>query len=300
MLVLFVLIGSAAPHFNTALQSSAPITGTAGEITANRLTFFALQYSVPVSWAAAGSDFYVYYPTHTSKRVTFCMTWLGLAASFIFVNVLGVGLGSGVSSTPSWQAAYETSTGALLLAGYTGLGAFGRLCTVVLALSAIQNNIPGTYAAAIDLQILGRHCKAVPRWLWVVAVIVVEFVCAVAGRAHLFQIFENFLAIMAYWISIFLTLMLEEHLLFRRRRAVPFDWSRWEDRTHLPLGAAALAAFLVGWAGAIVGMYQAWYAGPVARLVGGYGADIGSWVAIAFAGVVFPPLRWLELRVVGR
>lgn len=300
VIALFVLIGAAGPHFNTALQSSAPVTGTAGEITANRLSFFALQYSVPVGWAAAGSDFYVYYPTHTDKKLTFLMTWLGLASSFIFVNVIGVGLACGVAATPAWQTAYATSSGALLLAGYGDLGGFGRFCTVVLALSAIQNNIPGTYAAAIDMQILGRYFKAVPRWLWVVAVVVVEFVCGVAGRDHLFDIFENFLALMGYWVSIFVTIMLEEHVLFRFLRRVPFDWSAWEDRKRLPLGVAALVAFLVGWAGAIIGMYQAWYAGPVAKDIGGYGGDIGTWVAIAFTCVTFPPLRWLELKFVGR
>lgn len=300
VIALFVLIGAAGPHFNTALQSSAPVTGLAGEITANRLSFFSLQYSVPISWAAAGSDFYVYYPTHTNKKLTFLMTWLGLASSFIFVNVIGVGLGCGVAITPTWQTAYATSSGALLLAGYGDLGGFGRFCTVILALSAIQNNIPGTYAAAIDMQILGRYFKAIPRWLWVVILVIVEFVCSVAGRNHLFDIFENFLALMGYWITIFITIMLEEHILFRKLRGVPFDWTAWEDKKRLPLGIAALTAFLIGWAGAIIGMYQAWYAGPVAKHVGGYGGDIGTWVAIAFTCVTFPPMRWLELKIVGR
>ena len=69
----------------------------------------------------------------------------------------------------------------------------------------------------------------------------------------------------------------------------------------MPRGVAALLAFLFGWAGAIVGMYQAWYAGPVATHIGGgYGADIGAWLAIAFTCVTFPPMRWLELKLVGR
>ena len=300
LIVLFVLIGAAGSNFNTSLPSTAPITGTAGEIVANRLSFFALQYSVPVGWAAAGSDFYVYYPTRTSKPLTFLMTWLGLASSFIFVNIIGVGLACGVATTPSWKDAYATSTGSLLLAGYGNLGGFGRFCTVILALSAIQNNIPGTYAAAIDIQTLGRYFKAIPRWLWVVFVVIIEFVCGVAGRDHLFEIFENFLALMGYWISIFVTIMIEEHVLFRKLRGIPFDWTAWEDKKRLPLGVAALTAFLIGWAGAIIGMYQIWYAGPVAKLVGGYGADIGAWMGIAFTCLTFPPMRWLELKMVGR
>ena len=105
---------------------------------------------------------------------------------------------------------------------------------------------------------------------------------------------------MGYWVSIFITITIEEHVLFRKWRGIPFDWTAWEDRKRLPLGVAALVAFLIGWAGAIISMYQAWYAGPVAKLIGGYGADIGAWVAIAFASVTFPPLRWLELKMVGR
>ena len=94
--------------------------------------------------------------------------------------------------------------------------------------------------------------------------------------------------------------MLEEHLLFHVLRGVPFDWTVWEDKKRLPIGAAALLSWLIGWAGAIVGMDQAWYKGPIALKVGGYGGDIGAWVSIAFACVVYPPLRYLELKKFGR
>lgn len=94
--------------------------------------------------------------------------------------------------------------------------------------------------------------------------------------------------------------MFEEHLFFHIARGVPFDWTAWEDPRKLPVGVAALVSFLIGWAGAIVGMYQVWYTGPVAAKVGEYGADIGSWLAIAFTGLTFPPLRVLELKYIGR
>jgi len=37
---------------------------------------------------------------------------------------------------------------------------------------------------------------------------------------------------------------------------------------------SALVAFLVGWAGAILCMAQKWYIGPIAKLVGEFGADV--------------------------
>ena len=226
------------------------------------------------------------------------MTLTGLWSSFTFVYIIGIGLGSGVATTASWSTAYNISSGALILESYSTVGAFGKVCGVVVALGVIANNVPGTYSAALGCQVLGRYGKMVPRYLWVCAVSLVYFVCAIAGRDHLFIIFQNFLALMGYWVVIFISIVLEEHMIFRRTRG--FDWSAWENKKYLPVGAAALTAFLIGWAGAIIGMSQVWYVGPVAKLVGGGGADIGIWLGMGFALFAFPPLRYLELRKFGR
>lgn len=226
------------------------------------------------------------------------MTFTGLSISFIFVNLLGVGLASGVSSTPGWDTAYGTSSGALLLAGYDGLGGFGRFCAVVVTLGLCSNVVPSLYASALDFQVLGKVWKAVPRYFWATVAAIIYFVCAVAGRNHLFIIFQNFLALMGYWIIIFLTIVLIEHLVFRRTKG--FNWAAYEDKAQLPVGIAALIAFLVGWVGPIVGMYQVWWTGPAARHIGDTGGDIGDWLGIGFTSIVFPPLRFLELKYFGR
>ena len=299
VIVLLVLAGVAGPHFDTSSQS----TGGTPAITAHRLSFFSLSLSVPLSWAAAGSDFYVYYPESTNKSLTFLMTLTGLFLSFGFVTILGVGLGSGVATSQSWSNAYDTSSGALILEGYSAVGGFGKFCGVVVALGVIANNIPGTYAAALGCQVLGRYGKALPRYFWVCIIVIVYFVCAIAGRDHLFAIFQNFLALMGYWIMIFVCIVLEEHVLFKSGLGLGlgFDWVAWESPKALPVGLAALLAFLIGWAGAIVGMDQVWFVGPVAAKVGqGTGADIGIWLGAVFTLVVFPPLRYLELKMFGR
>ena len=226
------------------------------------------------------------------------MTLAGLTLSFVFVNLLGLGLASGIASNPAWSDAFDNSAGALILAGYDGLGAFGKLCAVVVALGLGSNQIPSTYAAALDSQVLGRAWKAVPRYIWATVAAVIYFVCAVAGRNHLFLIFQNFLALMGYWLAIFITIVLEEHTMFRRQ--VGFDWGAWEDKEKLPVGIAALSAFLIGWVGPIVGMHQVWWTGPLARKVGDSGADLGIWLGGAIAAVTFPPLRYLELKRIGR
>lgn len=237
---------------------------------------------------------------NTSRRLTFFMTWSGMWTSLIFVNLIGVAIATGVATTPGWANAYATSSGALLLACYDGLGAFGGFCAVLLALGGIANNAPATYAAGLSCQVLGRYPKAIPRWIWCLFLMVVELVCAVAGRDHLFNIFEDFLPLMSYWVCPWLTIVFEEHIFFHTLRGVPFDWSAWEDKKRLPVGVAALLSFFIGWAGAIVGMDQVWYQGPVGSKIGGYGGDIGAWLAIAFTCVAYPPLRYLELKKFGR
>ena len=296
LVALFVLIGSAAKDFD---HSSASL-GPRGTIIANRCSFFALQYASVVGFSAVAADFYVYYPVNTPKYVTFWTTFSGTWLALIFCNIIGVGIATGVPNVPEWTDAYEVSSGALILATFRGLGGFGDLCVVILALGSVTNNAPCTYAAALTFQVLGRYAKAIPRWMWCVFITIIELVCSIAGRNHLFAVFQNFLPVMSYWVSPWLMIVLEEQFLFHYLRGKSFDWTAWEHKKRLPVGLAALFAWLCGWAGAIIGMEQIWYQGPVALKVGNYGGDIGAWLSIAFVCVIYPPLRYIELNRFGR
>jgi purine-cytosine permease-like protein len=304
LLVLFVLIGCAGPSFDTSVQS----VGEPAVIAANRLSFLSLCLYVPNSWGAAAADFYVYYPEKTSKLKVFTMTLVGLWLSFALVFLLGIGFATGLTQNTDWADGAEISTGALLVAGYGPLDGFGRFCAVVLALGVVSNSVPGTYSAALGCQVLmgRRYGQAVPRWLWSCALIIVELVLALAGREVLFPIISNFVALMGYWIEfmVFIVLM-EQHFFFSRlyhssggNGKKTLDWSRWEDKSYLPVGYAALSSFLLGWVGAVLGMYQVWYTGPLAVIAGP--ADVGLWVGTGFTITSYFPLRWLELKIVGR
>lgn len=232
----------------------------------------------------------------------------------MFSNIIGVGIATGIPNVPEWSNAYDISSGALLYACYDGLGGFGGFCVVILALGSITNNAPCSYSVALSMQVLGRWTKRIPRWVWCIIITVVEasilssyplhmlivdlqLVLSVAGRNSLYRVFENFLPMMAYWICPFITIVIEEHLLFHKLPGKQFDWSIYENQSQLPIGLAALLSFLIGFAGAVLGMYQVWYTGPIALRIGGeFGGDIGPWIAIGFTAIVFPPLRWLELK----
>jgi purine-cytosine permease-like protein len=93
-------------------------------------------------------------------------------------------------------------------------------------------------------------------------------------------------------------IVIEEDVLFNTGKG--YNWAAWEDKRKLPIGLAALAAFLVGYAGSVISMDQTWFLGPIAKLVVDYGAGLGIWVGTGWAMVIFPPLRWLELKKIRR
>jgi len=296
LLVLFVLIGVAGPFFDATTQS----VGEGSVLAANRLSYFSLCLYVPNSWGAAAADFFCYYPEQTKRRKIFGLTLVGLWTSMTFVFLLGIGLATGIASHPAWEEASLVSTGALIVAGFDPLGGFGKFCGVIVAFGVISNSIPGTYSAALGCQVLGRYGKMVPRYVWSLVLIIIQLVLALAGREHLMVIISNFVALMGYWVQFMVFIVVMEHLVYRRvgSGGPGFDWTKWEDKQYLPLGYAAMASFLLGWTGAVLGMYQVWFTGPLALLAGP--ADLGVWIGCGFTIVSYLPLRWLELKFVGR
>ncbi len=69
------------------------------------------------------------------------------------------------------------------------------------------------------------------------------------------------------------------------------------DAKLLPPGIAAVVAFAFGIMGAVLGMAQVWFTGPIGKLCGAeYGGDVGFELAFAFSAVTYIPLRYFEKR----
>ena len=288
-----------------------------------RLSFFSLCLSAAITYAPLAADFFVYYPENTSRLTIFALTLTGLVFSFTLALVSGIGLASGISMYPEYAAAYDRGQGALIVEAFGPLHGFGKFCSVIVALGLIANTVAPTYSAGVDFQILGRYAEKVPRVIWNTVGVIIYTVCALAGRSNLSEIFTNFLALMGYWVAIWVAIILEEFLIFRFRSG--YNWGAWRDPSKLPIGIASFIAFVVGWVGAVLCMAQVWYIGPLAKLVGAYGADVspllsysfpyryissidafvffdqmGNYVGFSWALIVYPPLRFIELRYFGR
>ncbi|KAF7170649.1 hypothetical protein CNMCM5623_003000 [Aspergillus felis] len=293
LLTFCILAGSAIPQFDLHTKS----VGSSDEINAKRLGFFSLCMSSALSWAPSAADFYVYYPSTVRPWKTWLVTTIGGCGAMMISLLLGVGLGTGVASSARWQALYDGTPGSLLMAGYDRLGVFGKICAFINVLTVVSNNGPGSYSMAMNFQMLGDYWSRIPRPIFTIASTVSYTACAIGGRNFLYQIFKNFLPLIGYWIVIWFTIAVEEDVLFNRCRG--YDWTIWNDWRKLPVGVAAGVSFLIGWAGAIVGMDQVYYTGPVATATTG-GCDLGIWLGLGFTAICFPALRLLELQMLGR
>lgn len=107
----------------------------------------------------------------------------------------------------------------------------------------------------------------------------------------------------AQCLAIYEAISLSEHFIYRRGFK-GYDVTIWNDKSQLPIGIAGTIGFCFGVFGAVMGMDQVWFLGPVGKLInegGPYGgADIGFELAAAFAFVAYNVSRPLELKYFGR
>ncbi|KAF2458087.1 purine-cytosine permease [Lineolata rhizophorae] len=271
------------------------------------LSMGSVVFGFATGWASYSADYTVYQPVTQSRRLVFFSTWLGLIVPLLFTEMLGVAIMSATAIDDGdnrYQEGYDASgTGGLLGAVlFPPLGDFGRFCLVILALSIIANNCPNIYSVALSLQVLSRWTtQRVPRFVWTLVGTCAYVAISIPGYSHFEDVLENFMNCIAYWLAIYEGVSLTDHFLYKRG----FGGYRPEiyDRPgKLPPGIAAVFAFCCGVAGAVTGMSQNWWVGPIALHAGEapYGGDVGFELAFAFAATSYAVTRYFELKIFGR
>ncbi|KAJ7207777.1 hypothetical protein B0H12DRAFT_1158715 [Mycena haematopus] len=206
-----------------------------------------------------------------------------MAAAFAPVNALYDDTGV---PTGAWAVAYGADElGGLMGAVLHKVGGFGKFCMVLLVLSVVANNIINVYSMGLSISVVSIHLAKVPRLLWPIVITAIYIPIAIAGAHSFSSSLEDFMNVLGYWLAIFVVVVLEEHFIFRKG-----DWARyeaaetWNKAGRTPVGV--------------------WYIGKIGALVGGsanpFGGDIGFELAGTFAGIVYIPARYLELKYIGR
>ncbi|PIL31536.1 transporter [Ganoderma sinense ZZ0214-1] len=304
-IVIFVIImflWGLGGHAGFDVNAQKPDEDRGRALSADILSFGGIVFGSFTGWAPVAADYNCRLPADTSSTKVFLLTFFGLWIPICFVEILGAALMT--ITDPAYVQAYaDGSTGGLVAQVLAPWGGFGKFLLVLLGLSVVANNIPNTYSAGLAMQSIGRPFAMVPRFFWTFLAFVIYTVAGVSGREHFSEILSNFLSILSYWTAFFIVVVAEEHFIFRRKGGPlgGYNLDDWDQPSRLPIGIAGILAGCFGLAGAVVGMSEVWYTGPLAKKAGAeFGADLGFELAAAFAGVTYPPLRWLEIRLTGR
>ena len=151
------------------------------------------------------------------------------------------------SSAPRFAERYaRDSIGGLLSAALDPAGGFGQFCLVVLAFGIVANNIPNMYSLALTTQALHPWFQAIPRPFISIIGTIVYVVLSIVGVDHFESWLDTLLVLLSYWLAIYSTILIEEHLIFRRGQWSNYDPDRIADWKSLPVGIAAFVALCSG------------------------------------------------------
>lgn len=237
-----------------------------------------------------------------SNRVTswkiFIYSYLGLALPTITLMTLGAAIGGAISNVPEWQTGYDnTSVGGVLAAMLSPAGGFGKFLVVLLAFSLLANLAATSYSITLNFQMLFPILFKVPRYLFALVFTGIVIPVAIKAAVDFFVNLENFVALISYWCSAFLGVVLVDHVIVRKADMINgYDVDAWNDAKRLPLGVAALTACILSFALVVPSMDQVWWVGPIAEKTG----DLGFELAFVVSGLLYLPLRWVEKRYTGR
>lgn len=333
VILFYVVVCKKADFIHESNKLVAEAGYTSATSRGNWLSFFTIGYSVTATWGSGAADYYILFPENTPSYQVFLITFLGISIPTTFVAIAGTICGNIAFSYKPWNDAYNANgVGGLIDETFKPFGKFGKFVVVLLYISLVCNNIMNTYSVAFEFQLIDTKLAIIPRWCWALLVTIIYTALSIAGKNSLSTIISNFLPMLGYWISMYITILLEENIIFRSTTTMKklhykefshtnviasgefnseekenaehmdwlYNWNNWNKPKFITLGLAATLSFGIGVVGAVLGMNQIYYQGVLARKLGSSGGDIGFWLAMAFSGIVYPPLRYLELKRFGK
>jgi len=289
LVAFLVALGTGGKH----LKNPVPVpAGTAPAV----LSFAAVVAGFTITYAPLSSDFTCYLrPDGPSKRI-FLWAFLGLFLPITCLQLLGAAVAGCLGNVPAWQAGYdEASVGGLLEAMLSPAKGFGKFLTVLISFSVMGNIAATFYSVSLNCQIILPVLVVVPRYIFSIVVTAIVIPVSIVGAHKFVDTLSNFLGVLGYWASAFIAICIEEHFIFRKNDWANYDLSAWNRARKLTTGLPGFLALGCAWAIAIPCMDQVWYIGPIAKSTG----DIGFEMAFVTALAVYPPLRYLEIKLRG-
>jgi purine-cytosine permease-like protein len=274
----------------TTLDAGSAIPDTSGFGWAPFLITFGAAAGYQISYAVYVSDYSRYLRKDVPARGVISWTYLGAAASAVWLMALGAFLGSSIVA--------PDAIGSLQLVGnsvFPGFGTFAVLVCVPALVSIMAINFYGamlTGASAVDGF---RPVKATvrSRVIGIAVVAVIAYVVALLIPDNYLGSFNNFVLLMLYFLIPWTAVNLVDFYFVRRGHYAITEifkpagiYGRWSWR--------GLVAYVVGFAAMIPFLSTSFYVGPAAEALDG--ADISFIVGLLVSGGLYLILcRGLDL-----
>ncbi|KAF5363078.1 hypothetical protein D9758_012604 [Tetrapyrgos nigripes] len=293
-----VALGLGGKHLSTTAPVE-PATAVSVLSYASTIAGFVITY------ASLASDFTSYYRPEVSSWKIALYSYFGFFLPITTLQCLGAAVASSAPLVPSWSQGYNvgghSNIGGLLEAMLRPVGNFGKFLTVLLSLSVTGNIAATFYSISLNIQLFIPMFVRVPRYVFSLVATAIVLPLAIVGSHRFYDTLENFLALIGYWASDYITIILVEHFVYRRRNLVysttmGYDLSQWNRPRQLPTGIPALLAGVLSFGLIIPCMSQVLYEGPIGKRTG----DIGFEVGFFLCGVLYLVLRSVEVRWRGR
>ncbi|EGV59946.1 Purine-cytosine permease fcy21 [Yamadazyma tenuis] len=269
----------------------------------NVLSFGGAIFGFATGWTTYASDYTVYQPRDVNSYKIFAWVIAGLYIPLVFTMVLGAACATGTITNTRWAELYnEYSIGGLVYAILVedSLHKFGEFLCVLLALSTIANNVPNMYSIALSAQAFWSPLIKVPRVVWTIVGNFVTLAICIPAYYDFKDVVDNFMNMIGYYLAIYQAIALSEHFIYNKNNFGAYDYENHKDPKSHPLGLAGTFAFLAGVAGAVCGLNQVWYMGPIAKKIGDYGGDVGFELAAGFSFIAYNITRPFEKKYIGR
>ncbi len=272
LIVLFVVLSVKIFQHNIVLPHNT-VHGTT--LAGAFVLMVTISLSEGISWASYASDYSRYMKPGTSKAAIFWLTMLGLTASYVWVE--GIGL------TAASVLGNQTAAGVRTLMGG---GFLGVLALIAIVFGAIASNSMNDYTGSLAFQALGARVRR-PIIAGVVAVLAFAAILWM-NAANTSGRFENLLLFSSYWIAPFCAIvMIDWH--YNRAKYRPAFLRHALAFRNLSNGWPAIVAFCVAFGVMVPFMNTSIIVGPVATAL--QGADIAFYVGFVVAGVLYYVLR---------
>ncbi|KAL5634593.1 hypothetical protein ACGC1H_002589 [Rhizoctonia solani] len=261
------------------------------------LCFAASIAGYMISWATLASDYTIYLDPSASTHKVFGFAYAGFFIPNVICEMVGAAFAVSMNApgNENWVNGYRVNNvGGLLDEVMRPAGGFGKFCIVLLALSCIAASSQCMYSFCISFQCIAPLFARIPRYIYSILAIAISIPVAMAGAHTYYTSLISFTGIIGYWAAAWATIVLVEHLVFRRTYTA-YDTTAWDTPSALPTGLAALAAFAASFALIVPSMNQVWFQGPIGRVVG----DVGFEVGFGLAGVLYAVFRSVEKCVCG-